>query len=273
MEEKVLFEQFLYGEANKININDVEFCIDRIFMLPKIRPHKLEKAVSLLIEYCQIDDFRQKILEKSNEYPFLIYQLYKRGVLVYEEIIPLLKRINSFLLCYYFQKEIEGFEKFIKNKRKPSGFDDFFIENHENIHHFIEYGFVPSSIEYLLKYDVINSLVEFNTFSHIAKWSPFEWSFEPKYLDLLSFSGFFGSIKCFKYLLIKGFEINVNVLSNVVCSGCPDLFHLCKTQQFLASEFICKASEYCQLQLLVFMLENGLEPSTSHNDVEHNYLL
>jgi len=80
-----------------------------------------------------------------------------------------------------------------------------------------------------------------------------------EYLDLLSFAGFFGSIKGFKHLLMKGFEIKENVLSMVVCSGCFDLFHLCQGQQSVTQDHVCKASGFFHLPLLVFMIENGAD--------------
>jgi len=255
MEEKVSFERFLFGDGNEIFIDDMEFCVDRIVMLPKIRPHQLDKAVSLSVEYCQIADFRQKLLKKSNECPVLIYQLYKRGVFVFEEIEPFLCMRDTFLLCYYFRKGIKDFDSFIKNKDLPDDLDESFLDNDNYIDQYIEYAFLPLSIEYCLKYDVIYDLVVFDNLNQEAKWSPFEWSYKPKYLDFLSFAGFFGSIKCFKHLLMNGFEINKNVLSMVVCSGCLDIFHL--GQQFSSIECLCKASEFFHLPLLVFMMENG----------------
>jgi len=106
MEEKVLFEKFLFGDGKEICIDDIEFCIDRIVMLPKIRPHQLEKAVEISVEYCKSADFRQKLLEKSNECPVLIYQLHKKGIFVFEEIEPYLNSPGTFLFCYYFRKKI-----------------------------------------------------------------------------------------------------------------------------------------------------------------------
>ena len=81
-------------------INDMEFSVDRIVMLPKIRPHELEKAVRLSNEYCQNPDFRRKILKKYNECPALIYKLYNRGVFAFGEIQPCLNERYTFLLCY-----------------------------------------------------------------------------------------------------------------------------------------------------------------------------
>jgi len=273
MEEKIAFEKFLFGDGNEIRINDIEFCVDRIVILPKIRPHQLDKVVDLSVEYCQMADFRRKLLEKSYKCPVLIYQLYKRGIFIFEEIKPFLKNDNTFLLCYYFRKEIKDFDNFIKIKSKPYGTDESFFENENDIDQLIEYGYLQSSIEYCLKYDVIDDLAVFAKLNQGTRWSPFEWSYKPQYFDLLSFAGFFGSIKCFKNLLMKGFEINDNVLSMVVCSGCFDLFHLCKGQQFLTPNHVCKASEFFHLPLLVFMIENGADINEKNSSFVVLYLI
>jgi len=257
MEEQISLEEYLFGEGNKIFIDDIEFCVDRIVMLPKIRPHQLEKAVDLSVEYCKYADFRLKILKNIYKCPVLIYRLYKRGFFVFDEVEPFLEKGDSSLFCYYFRKEIKDFKSFIQGKKILYDLKPSFFENESNIDQYIEYGFLPSSIEYCLKYDVLDDLVVFDDLKQNAKWCPFEWSFKPEYLDLLSFAGFFASIKCFRHLLMKGFEINENVFLMVVCGGCFDLFHLCQGKQFFIPSIVCKASEFFHLPLLVFMLENG----------------
>jgi len=266
MEEKIKIEEFIFGVGRGCAIDDMTFFVNRIVMLSKIRPHQLDKAVRLSIEFLKLAEFRLKLLEKSSEYPFLIYQLHKRSVLEFEEIKPFLYDTGSFLLCYYFRKEIEDFECFIQSKDKPDDLDESFFENENDIDQLIEYGYMPSSIEYCLKNDVVDDLVIFDNLNQKAKWSPFEWSIKPEYLDLLSFSGFFGSIRCFKHLLMKGFTINANVLSMVVCCGCFDLFHICKGQQFLTPNLVCKASEFFHIPLLVFMIENGVDINENGKD-------
>ena len=274
MEEKILFERFLFEDDKEITINDIEFFVDRIVMLPKIRPHKLDKAVSLSVEYCHKSGFHQKIIDNADICPVLIYRLFKRGVLLFEEIKSQ-KMCFSYLLSYYFHREIEDFDTYIKSKSSPKGFDTSFINNEFDIDQLIEYGFLPSSIEYILKYDVIDDLVVFDNLNQKAKWSPFEWSMNPQcfkwslmpeYLDLLSFAGFFGSIKCFKHLLMKGFKINENVLSMVVCSGSFDLYHLCQVEHCIIPILVCEASKFLHLQLLVFLVENGYDINSKDKD-------
>ena len=141
MKEKISFERFLFGDGNEIEIDDMEFCVNRIILLPKIRPHQLEKAVRLSVEYWKLADFRRKLLKKSNEFPVLIHQLHKRGILAFKEIKSLLNAENTFLLSYYFRKEIDDFENYIKSKVKPDDFDESFLENENDIDQLIEYGF------------------------------------------------------------------------------------------------------------------------------------
>ena len=90
MEEKISFENFFYEIEQEITINYQDFCIDRIIMLPKIRPHELEKAVRLSAKYYQNSMFHRMLLQKSNDCPVLIYRLHKQGVFVFEEIKPYL---------------------------------------------------------------------------------------------------------------------------------------------------------------------------------------
>jgi len=259
MNKHVSFELFLFGDEKETAINDVEFIVDRIILFPQIRPHDLEKAEMISDKYCQFPDFRRKLLEKSNKCPVLIYRLFRKGIFVFEEIKPLLMNKGTFILSYYFRKEIHCFSKFIENKEKPDDFDESFFENDNEIDQMIEYGFISTSIEYCLKYDAIDDFKTIDISDQEAEWSPFEWSIEPKYLDLLSFSGFFGSIKCFKHLLMKGYEINEKVQSMVICSGCFDLFHLCQPKNVFTTENIIKATEFCHLSLIDFMIESGVE--------------
>jgi len=101
MEEKILFEKYLFGDGNEFLIDDMEFWADRIVILLKIRSHQLEKAVELSLKYCQIAGFRHKLLEKSNICPVLIYRLYQKGIFLFEEIDPFLRKEDSYLICYY----------------------------------------------------------------------------------------------------------------------------------------------------------------------------
>jgi len=133
--------------------------------------------------------------------------------------------------------------------------DGIFFINDQDIDILIEFGFLPSSIENYLKYDDIDTFKGHLSYIidskiDIAVWSPFEWSNKLKNHDYLAFSGFFGSIDCFKLLLMNGYVINDSVSCLVVCSGNPDLFHLCNEGVSNLLDHINYSSEYFQLSIL-----------------------
>jgi len=55
-------EDFFLETEMKFLIDDLEFSINRIVILPKIRPHQHEKTLRLSAEYCKLADFRRKLL-------------------------------------------------------------------------------------------------------------------------------------------------------------------------------------------------------------------
>jgi len=268
MNDKISFEESLFGDEKEFILDeiDVGFCLDRIIEIPSLRPLKIERAVEICIRYCQNHEFRREILKKIYKCPILIYRLYKRSVFVYSEIEPLLRSRNSFIPSYYFRKEIEDFNSFITSKKKPFDLDNSFLENEEEIDKIIEYGFVPSSVEYCLKYDDFAVFRDvFTTYPNNVRWSPLEWSARPSSLEILAFSGYFGSIRCFKHLILNGFTINDNVRSLIAFSGSFDLFHLCFDEGFNTRECLFNASRFCRLSLIKFLTENGADLNVKSN--------
>ena len=280
MSSLISFENYLYGDVGNDNIFDIsmisdfDFLIDRIVMFPSLHPLSLDRAVIICLEYCQNSHFRGKLLEKSLRCPVLIYRLYQRSVFLFKEIEEYLQNRESFVLSYYFRKEILDFKSFIERKVVPYDLDMSFLQNEGEIGLSIQYGFLPSSIEYCLKYDDNDCFRDINTtLPNKSKWSPFEWSAKPDSLDLLSFSGFFGSIKCFKHLLLKGQLINPSVLSSVVCSGSLDLFHLCNESRYFSPECLCNSSKFFHISVLAFMIENGADINSKTDCVKFSYLV
>jgi len=262
MKEEIEFESFLFNDQSEGEYTrcDTEFMIERIVNLPYYRPFMVEKAVSLCGKIFKEWGLKTQLLEKSYICPILFYRLYKTSILGLDEILSFLQTQNCYLVYYYFWREIKDFVSFIQGKHRPYNLDIPIIENNDEIDQYINYGFLQSSIEYCLKYDDIESfsLYDWNKSSD-AQWSPFEWSHKPKYLDFLSFSGFFGSIRCFKHLLLNGYEINDKATLSVMCSGSFELVHLCFEGNENLPECLFGAAEFGRIELLAFLIEQGAE--------------
>jgi len=274
-EKMVFFEKSLYWDDSDIidEIYDVEFYVDRLLNLPGFRPFSMEKAVRLCGNYCKNHEFRSRFLEKSELCAILVFKLFKMGIFVFEEIEPYIRRQNSYVFCYYFRKEINDFKSFIMSKKKPNNFDSSFFENDGTLDLLIEYGFIPFSIEYCLKYDDISVFRDLDfKYQKESKWSPFEWSRRPPHLDFMSFSAFFGSINCFKHLLLNNYQINDEIRATVVYCGSLELFHLCNSGNCVLKQHLIISSRYCHLLVLRYLYENGADIN-SKNDLDESPLI
>jgi len=280
MEKIIEFEDSLYGYDpvfQKVDVIDQEFWIDRLTKLPKYRPLLLEKLVVLCQDYCVCRTFALQLLEKAIiECPVIIQRLYKKGVYSFGEICPLIKKGRGYVANVYFERELKDPEY--------DSFDDYF-DDYDDVYNFsrqrchdddddeedymvmdtlIQYGFLPNSVEFCLKYDDLDCLTEIINNKDILLrsdliWNPYEWSIEPKSLRIMPFSAFFGSVKCFKYLLMNNWSLNGEYLKQcVICGGSSELFHLCITKSSTTlSEYIHDASFFNRKAIIHNLIENG----------------
>jgi len=269
------FEESLYGENpcfEMRDIVDVDFWVNRIVTLPSLRPFLLDETVSLCEKYCNIPLFREEFTKNSvYDCPVLVHRLFKRGVLSFQEIEAFFCQKYLFLIYYYFRNEIKDFPSFIKHYQVPIYIEETFLKLEDEFDLMMEYGFSPSSIEYCLKYDDVSSLHKFlisAKHEEELRWSPFEWSNKPSSLDYLSFSGYFGSVSCFKQLLLNGYSISDSVRSNVVCGGNTDLFHICFAEISNLNRFLFDATKYCRLPFIGFLEEKGCDLNSRIEDTK-----
>lgn len=260
------FEANLYKEEpslSPLEIIDIDYWVNMIVMFPSIRPHFLDKIVELCSVYCMNTEFKNALLKKSAiSTPVLVYRLFKKSAISFQEVSEYFHDDQVFLLCYYFQEEIPDFGSLIDAKEIPEEYFEIASIEPESLKAMFEFGFRPNSLEYCLKYDdldgmlkLISSTSGINEIS--AEWSPFEWSFRPKSLDLLSFCAIFGSTKCFKQLLMMGMCVTPEIVESVVCGGSMQLYHLCGISGLNFSDLMINAISFYRLDFLQYFIEQG----------------
>jgi len=266
-EKLIQYENMLYGDNAEffaLDIVDIDFWIDKITHLPRYRPFLLNNVIKLCEEYIQNPLFKSKLLTMSLKLcPVIIYRLFMRGIYLFDEIFEELDTFHR-TACFYFRELIPMDHKLYHKMQKSPDFALINTENNKTVEMMIEYGFLPGTIEYSLKYDDIECLTRHSSSFNIsngikAQWCIFEWAEMPRFLDFLSFAGYYGSIQCFKYLLINGFEINSCVSQNVACGGCFDLVHMCLKFDHDDSQMIRMASHFCRFSILKYFVENGAD--------------
>jgi len=267
--EQIVFEKMIYGDPPVFKFMEIQrkgFLVGLFGIYPRLRPQHLERFVIFCSNYLQDQNFRKIVLNEAFvQCPTLIHRLYRIQIFTKTEIKESLLFHRNRLLYWFFKNEIDvddtGFS-YSQSNRNQGNWSKTVLDS------LIEYGFLPSSIEFCLKYDRLqemNSIMMRNQNLTICKWSPFEWSAEPDSLDLLSFSGFFGSINCFKHLLLQGQPINQSVFSSIVCNGSLELFHLFNESNFFSSECVLNTSKFSRLSILVFKFENGADINAKDN--------
>ena len=272
IESIIEFEEFLFGDNHmllSIDMVDIDFLVHKICMLPILRPFFVDKAHSLSKKYIENHVFRNKILKKSMAMcPIIIYHLYKSSMIFFDDVKSLLNDEKIIIPCFFFRKEIDDFNMFIRRKTESSNFNKYLIFSEENIEALLEYGFLPSSIEYCLKYDDYDSFRNiFNANIHqMANWNPFEWSQRPKSLDILSFSGHYGSIKCFKHILMNEGAVFKPGNGDLIFSGNTDIIHMYNHYIIDFGENLRYSTEISRISLVKYFLEKGANIDSKNMD-------
>jgi len=264
------FEECLFSDNNDIMNHDlinIEFMVDRILICPQIRPFMLERIVDLCYFHSNNLDFRNELLKNCHKCPVLIFRLYKLGVFVINDLVTQICEAKFPILNLYFINESKEFSTIDLNDKIFEGFSKTYLQI-DRFKVLTEFGFLPSSIEYCLKYDDIDVFRGLDTSSNvIINWSPFEWSYKPTYLDIFSVSAYFGSIHCFKHLMLNGFEIDDRTKLSSICGGSFEIFHLCHKNNFCRENSINFASAFNRNVILEHLIENGAD--INFNDLDH----
>jgi len=275
LKEQISIEKMLYGDPPVFEYHEIQrkdFLVSLFGMYPKLRPHYLESFVFFCSLYLKEEFFRKIVLKKIFiECPTLIERLFRIKCFTKDEIQESLLFHRNKFLCLFFKNEIE-----VNSDGFDSNNDCHDDLNESELNSLIQFGFLPSSIEYCLKYDKfeeIECMIVNNPNKRECKWSPFEWSEKPKSLDFLSFSGFFSSIKCFRVLLLLDFVINDQVVCSVVCSGSMELFNFVSHHNQTSFSLLYEASRFFNLSIVEYLVNQKADMIAKEYRVEFLYLM
>ena len=99
---------------------------------------------------------------------------------------------------------------------------------------YTKYGYMKNSIEYVLKYDLVDDLIPLFPIKkdNILFVNSLESGRFYLHLDLISFAAFYGSVKCFKYLAMHGAVITNETCVNAVRGGNMEIIEICEEHGF-----------------------------------------
>ena len=239
-----------YEILPKIPIDDIIFLTSEISLYLKIRSNNLKLLIEIIEYFNNIKEIKKIFLKYLKIFclkkcPILIYHLIKINIFDFKnDILPNKITEISRLVFYPFYLEYSPKKVFFSNKLYfyYKKFNYLINNNIEKFEELINYGWAKGSIEYIIKYDEIELFKDFILKNPLISkekiiWSPFELKKKPINLDYYSLFGIFGSLNCFKYLLINLSE-NFNFLKyDLISSGNLEMISLYKIEpsQYISS--------------------------------------
>ena len=226
--------------------------IDLLISLIQLKPLNIPKYIDIILKIIDIYknnifDIKELIFDKSILItPFIIYKLYNNNIYTKNYILNN-KFVNNLIISYFPEIFPLKFRKALLYNVSEKDFTIIF-SNKNLLYEKIEFGFFKNSLGYILKYDEINLFQEIdNIYSKKIKINVdvFEFSLKIGIYSLISFSAFFGSLKCFKHLILKNYPISDDTYQNLISSGNIELIYLFDLQNYLFNlDRNCKISLY-----------------------------
>ena len=254
---------YIIENENKI---DILFLINEISTLLEIRPKSFDFILKICEYFIQNNKFeltfKDLLIKKMLiNHPKLIYFLFLREIYDLNLILNQLTKIRKVSSSIYFFQYISNFKEFIKDfydyENWFNFFDDYFLNNNELILiNSLKYGYPKDSIEYILKFDLIEELKKFSTeLPKLMNISLLEYFDKKESISILSFCLFYNSKKCFFYLLEKNnYEIPTDLLYYSIIGGDIDIIKFLEKKNINLNEFIYECSKYRHYNLFNYLL-------------------
>jgi len=220
--------------------------------LVEIRPFKLDEIANYCVFFMDVAEFFNVLVEKSIEQcNVLVYKLFNMGCISVSELFHFLTKQKCIFPYIYFTQQISCYDILANGAPDRKIFNEYCSK--EYLNELKDFGFPNNSLEYIIKYDDVSGLL--NKLSNPLmdehlKWTPFEWSKKPSSLSMIVFAAHFGSIHCYKVLLMNGYKVSEHVLKSIVFSGCHDMLHLLNKNTFDCQYMITNAIEYCHPSII-----------------------
>jgi len=209
------------------SVKDYKVLVNNLVYFPTIFPFKLDYIVDQCIKVGCDEYFREYLLRKGLYVcPMLIHRLMDHGYYTFTDIEFWLKRIKAFGASILFfptignEKEFKRF--YIKKGEAEIKYYNLCFDE------LLAYGWEKDSLGFVLKYDTDSEMAHYDDFNELIEWSAFEWAyhFEQFRISPLDFAARFGSIRCFKYLILNKAKIQQETMEMACCSGNYELIQM-----------------------------------------------
>jgi len=255
---------------NSTNLEFLEFLAQELAECPRRRHTMVEKVrnfCKMALQTIESRVFKEYLLSQlMKNCPKIARHLFDDGFYQFFEIEEQLNILHHYIPASYFIPFIHIFDRFTKNFTKPNEHTYQLLQlkkdNYSFLNELIQYGWPRKSIGYAIKYDDVEKLKEIYeqpSFKHLPSidWSTFEWAKDPNTTDFWAITAYFGSLKCFRYLLMNKKCPQGFTTSYAIMGGNLDIIRLCEYPQMVYSQYI-NVSIKCRMNdVFEWLLQNS----------------
>jgi len=256
-----------------LEYGDIPFLCYEISYFVRIRPFLLKEISNVCVEILKKlndhDTFKQRLMFCCFNGSFcLIYQLYRQGIYRIDEIIKGIEFRPLISAAIYFARDIPDFLEYasrLDNYLKWASFmPELFGDNYQLLDEYIECHWKKNTIGYSLKYDDLNMFQQFQiipgfSWENEIEWSQFEPTLIPKSRSPLSVSALFSAVKVFRFALLNGAKVNIEVLKSSLHGGNYDIIHFSENLSSSISLLLFEAGKFWRNDLFDWIKEKNPE--------------
>jgi len=232
MEEIIKFEQAVLNDEKAelvINESNELFLVNLMINYGRIRYQFQQYYFDTFSKFLQIDRVKKLFLRLApNNMPILLY--YFRNYFDIKEIIERIQTSKSYLAALYFRDEFGDFNEDTKGYIGRNNFFSY-LQN-SNLDEYLIYGYPKDSLGYCIKYDDAERIngffsLPFYNYEEI-ELSKFEFYGDNSSLSLevkgpLSMAAIYGSLRCFRFLLLHNCAKNISLTKCAISGGNIDI--------------------------------------------------
>jgi len=222
--EHIEFQDLLYNSAlESIKIDPFTLAYE-LCQFIRYRPFHIDYAIEICINIDKDEDYIEDLQNHIAhlglmKVPVFAYQLFEKGFLPLQTIKKYAQNIAS-MVVFQHQNLDNGFHIPTELLLDVSSHNDY-----------LKFGFSKNTPCFYIKYDLINEITlcfdqSSSSINEQLDWSLYEWSKKPKSLFPISVAAHYGSLKAFRYFLLKGGLIDMNVCKEAIFGGSLEIFHM-----------------------------------------------
>ena len=227
---------FLFGTQKTYN----KFIIELVRELSKIHPGIMDCFTHMIINKIETTQFSVIRDYCNNELFLMLHQLFEYG-LVNEDQIDVSQKYSLIFVDFLKDKE-----KIVKNPmftKIPEIYEQDNYKGHKKV---CELGIYTEALELAVRDDNIDGTC-----------------------TIIEYAAFFGSIKCFKYLLNNGAEIYpYRIGKYAIAGGNEEIIHICNQEHSSFKKTVNIAIRFHHNPIAIWLIENKLDSIDSNDSFD-----